>query len=71
VNQRAGDGGWMKLFTVKLKQGEKCVVRLRSGGTGATAADAIRAESAARYNDGATVTSVELGPLDGIVLVKP
>ena len=71
IKQRAADGGWMKLFTVKLKQGEKCVVRLRSGGTGATAADAIRAESAARYNDGATVTSVDLGPLDGVVLVKP
>lgn len=71
VNQRAGDGGWMKLFTVKLGQGETCTVRLRSGGTGATAADAIRAESAARFNDGATLTSVELGPLDGIVLVKP
>ena len=61
----------MELFTVKLKQGETCVVRLRSGGTGATAADAIRAESAARYNDGATITSVELAPLDGIVLVTP
>jgi len=70
VNQRAYDGGWVKLFEVKLSQGERCVVELVSGGAGATAADAIRAESAARYNDGATVESVELGPLDGAILLN-
>jgi hypothetical protein len=70
VNQRACDGGWVKLGEVKLSAGERCEVELVSGGAGATAADAIRAESAARYNDGGTIESVELGPLDGTILLN-
>ncbi len=68
INQRTGDGGWVKLFDVRLKAGQKCEVVLRSAGVGATAADAIRAESGARFNDGARVESVALAPMDGIIL---
>ncbi|MBN1343673.1 MAG: hypothetical protein JXQ73_13375 [Phycisphaerae bacterium] len=45
-------------------------MRLRSGGTGGTAADAIRVESAARYNDGSVVDTLTLDALDGVVLVN-
>ncbi len=71
INQRVGDGGWAKLFDVRLKAGQKCDVVLRSAGVGATAADAIRAESAARLNDGARVESITLAPMDGVILLNP
>jgi len=58
LDQRAGDGGWLKLTEVSL-------------GEGATIADAIRVESAARYNDGAEVTEFALEPAGGAVLVRP
>jgi hypothetical protein len=70
VDQRPCDGGWVKLFEVGLAEGERCEVVLTSSGEGATAADAIRAESAARYNDGSTVEELTLGPVDGTVLVR-
>lgn len=70
VTQRTGDGGWVRLFEAKLAAGGRYEVVLTSGGAGTTAADAIRIESAARYNDGATVTSVTLPPLDGMVLLR-
>jgi hypothetical protein len=70
LDQRTGDGGWVRLFEVKLAAGERCEVSLLSSGTGATQADAIRAESAARYNDGSEVSKLTLGPLDGAVLVR-
>ncbi|MCX7598268.1 MAG: putative glycoside hydrolase [Armatimonadetes bacterium] len=70
ISQRKGDGGWVKLFQCRLRAGERYTVSLRSGGTGPTAADAIRIESAARYNDGATVTSLTLAPRDGTLLLR-
>jgi hypothetical protein len=70
LNQRPGDGGWMKLLEVDLTAGQACTVSLTSGGTGATAADALRAESAARYNDGALVSRLDLAPYDGAVLIR-
>jgi hypothetical protein len=71
INQRVADGGWVKLFEIKARRGQKYEVVLRSGGAGATAADAIRAESAERFNDGAKVESVTLDPMDGIILLSP
>lgn len=71
LDQRTGDGGWVKLAEVQLSAGERCTAALRSGGEGATVADAIRAESAARYNDGSTVTDLSLEPLGGAVLLTP
>jgi len=71
LDQRKGDGGWVRLFEVSLSEGKSCTVSLLSGGGGATAADAIRAESAARYNDGSTVRALKLAPLDGTVLLRP
>jgi len=70
VNQRTGDGGWVRLGGVSLKVGERCRVTLTSGGVGATVADAVRAESTARYNDGATVREVTIPPVDGVVLLR-
>jgi len=71
LDQRKGDGGWVRLCEVELKEGERCEVALTSGGEGGTAADAIRAESKSRYNDGTTVQSLRLGAFDGTVLLKP
>jgi hypothetical protein len=60
----------VRLGQVELKAGERCRVTLTSGGVGTTIADAIRAESAARYNDGVAVVGVTVPPLDGIVLLR-
>jgi hypothetical protein len=70
VDQRGGDGGWVWLLEVRLRAGEECQVTLCSGGAGLAAADAIRAESAARFNDGAVIEEVFLEPLDGVVLLN-
>lgn len=70
VDQRKADGNWVKLFETKLKAGKPYAVTVTSG-TGTTAADAIRLESTARYNDGAIVTKVKLDGLDGIILLYP
>jgi len=70
VDQSAGDGGWVELFSVDLLKGNQYELRLASGGSGATVADAVRVESAARYNDGATVSQVDLGPFDGTILLR-
>ncbi|MCC6731548.1 MAG: hypothetical protein IT208_19665 [Chthonomonadales bacterium] len=70
LTQRGGDGGWKRLTRVRLLAGERCEVTLRSGGAGDTAADALRAESDARYNDGSAAQTIALAPLDGAVLVR-
>lgn len=70
INQRKSDGGWVKLFDLKLEKAQKIEIVLKSSGEGATVGDAIRIESKARYNDGALVRSVNLPPLDGIILLK-
>lgn len=71
VDQRKGDGGWVKLFEAPLRKGERCRVTVASAGMGVTVADAILAESAARFNDGALVREITLAPQDGVVLVMP
>lgn len=70
INQRKADGGWVRLFDVKLAMGQRCEVSLRSSGVGITAADAIRVESKARFNDGSRLKSVTLDPLDGTILIR-
>jgi len=70
ASQRAADGGWQRLGTVRLREGERLEVSLVSGGDGLTAADAVRIESVARWNDGAVVRRLRLGPLDGAVLLN-
>lgn len=70
IDQREGDGGWVSLFNIPLKKGQKAEVALHSSGGGSTAADAIRAESRARFNDGSVVKSLILVPLDGIILLN-
>jgi hypothetical protein len=70
ISQRGCDGGWTRLFEARLEKGREYGLKLLSGGTGETAADAVRLESKARFNDGAVVDKIELGPLDGIVLLN-
>lgn len=70
VDQRSCDGGWLRLFEADLAAGQDYSVVLQSGGAGLTAADAIRLESASRYNDGALVEEEWLAPLDGRILLR-
>jgi|GEM_PF-1079783 len=70
LDQRQGDGGWARLFVVPLRVGDPCTVVLRSGGAGPTAADALRAEGGARFNDGAVLERAGLAPLDGVILLN-
>ena len=70
IDQSDGDGGWVRLFEAKLRADRTYELELASGGSGVTVADAIRVESAARYNDGAMVTQVDMGPADGTILLR-
>jgi hypothetical protein len=70
IDQRKCDGGWFKLFDLQLTKGQRFDIVLHSSGSGATAADAVRIESKARFNDGALVKSIDLDPLDGTMLLN-
>jgi len=70
LDQRKGDGDWVKLVDVDLREGETFEMTLRSGGAGLTVADAVRLESAGRLNDGARIESVILPPFDGALLLR-
>jgi len=70
VDQRKGEDGWIELFKAPLRAGEHCRLVLESGDNGATAADAIRVESAARLDDGATIQRITLPPFDGAILLN-
>ncbi|HJN14281.1 MAG TPA: hypothetical protein QGH10_02260, partial [Armatimonadota bacterium] len=70
IDQSDGDGGWVRLFEAKLRADRTYELELASGGSGVTVADAIRVESAARYNDGAMVTQVDMGPAGGTILLR-
>jgi hypothetical protein len=68
VDQSSGGDQWHTVATVPLAVKDAPFVRVRNAGTGAVIADALHVRSAARYNDGSSVTSVTLEPMDGIVL---
>ncbi len=70
VDQRQGDGGWVRVMQVRMKAGEARTLDLVSSGPGETAADAVRIESAARLNDGATASAVVLPARDAAVLLN-
>jgi hypothetical protein len=50
---------------------ERVAGEVHASGDGYRQADALRVESARRYNDGGRVTQLTLGPLDGVVLLRP
>ncbi len=68
VNQRQDGDQWNLLATVDLHPSEALAVRMLCPQGGAFVADALHVSSLARYNDGADVQTVVLGPLDGLVL---
>jgi hypothetical protein len=68
VDQSSGGDQWHTIATAPLAVKDAPFVRVRNVGTGAAIADALHVRSAARYNDGSTVTSVTLEPMDGIIL---
>lgn len=69
VNFRTGATGWVSLGVFAVTAGEPLEVRVADAPGGYAVADAVKVESVARYNDGATVTSVELDARDGVILL--
>ena len=67
-DQRTGGDEWHRVAESALRVADDATVRVRNEGTGPAIADALHVRSAARYNDGTSVTRVTLEPLDGIVL---
>ena len=64
---QAGDRWYLVAEGVQLSAGSVLSLACPAAG-GSCVADAVLVESAARFNDGAAVQSVELGPTDGIIL---
>lgn len=69
LDQRPYNGEWVKLVSARISKGKRYTVAVTSSGRGLTIADAIRVESKSRYNDGAPVTKLQLGALDGAILL--
>lgn len=70
VNPVVGEPGWAELGTYPFAAGTGGTVALPNLTTATWAvADAVKFESAARYNDGATVAAVTLEGQDGIILL--
>jgi hypothetical protein len=67
LDQRTNGDQWHTIGTIMLTPGAR--VRMTCSGA-ACAADAFHVRSAARYNNGASVTSVTLQPMDGIILAR-
>ena len=69
LDQSAAASGdrWHAITAVTLRAGP-ATLTLRNNGREKSIADAVRAVSRARYNDGAAVREVTLEPWDGIVL---
>jgi hypothetical protein len=69
IDQRGGDGGWVRVLQAEMKASETRELQLTSSGMGDTAADAIRVESVARFHDGSNAGAVALQPRDAVVLL--
>ena len=70
VDQSKADGGWIRIGSLKLDKGRTHSLVLTNNGNGRIAADAIRLESKTRRNDGTILSSVNIAPNDGIILLK-
>ena len=70
VDQSTGGDQWHTVAIVPLAVKDAPFVRVRNLATGAVIADALHVRSAARYNDGSSLMSVTLEPMDGIVLAR-
>jgi hypothetical protein len=68
LDQSVEGNQWHTIAEVALTAAGSPLVRLHNGGTGAAIADALHVYSSARLNDGTEAASVDLGPMDGIVL---
>ena len=69
LDQATGGDQWHSLATLPLPAGTNVTVRL-SAASGICVADAIHVRSEARFNNGQPVTSLRLGPFDGILLKR-
>jgi hypothetical protein len=68
LDQTGGGDRWHRVARLLLPAGKHTVVRLVCAGSHPCAADALYLRSKARYNDGSIAKSVELAPMDAIVL---
>jgi len=70
LDQTKDGDQWHRIATVALTQATGASVRITNLQAKPAIADAILVQSAARYNDGSDAPSVELDPMDAIVLEK-
>jgi hypothetical protein len=64
---RDGDQ-WHRIGEVRLHAGQKAEIRVRPLDGRPCVADALHVTSQSRYNDGSPAESVQLAPMDGIIL---
>jgi hypothetical protein len=67
-DQTTGGDQWHRIGTVELAVADDARVRVRNQAAGTVVADAVLVQSAARYNDGTAAATVDLDPMDAIVL---
>jgi hypothetical protein len=68
LDQTSGGDEWHEVAHTALSAADVPLLRISNAGAGTAVADAVHVRSDARYNDGSPAASVELAPLDGIVL---
>ncbi len=68
VNQHEGGDQWHAIGEVKAGPGDRVLVRVHALDGAPCVADALHVTSDARYNNGQPTTSVDLAPMDGIIL---
>jgi hypothetical protein len=64
---RDGDQ-WHRIGSAALSRTAGATVRVTNLAAGSAIADALLVQSAARYNNGAATGSIELDPMDAVVL---
>ena len=70
VDQTRGGDRWNVLFMRALRTSDNPLVRVRNLSAGEAVADALYLTSEARYNDGSPALTVDLEPMDAIVLER-
>jgi hypothetical protein len=68
LDERSAGDQWHTIAKVRLSAAGAPLVRLHSEGKGALVADALYVFSSRRLNDGSPVSSMTIGPKDGILL---
>ncbi|MCD6498767.1 MAG: carbohydrate binding domain-containing protein [Deltaproteobacteria bacterium] len=70
LDQSTGGDEWHEVAVLPLDPDQDVRVRVRAMDGADCVADALHVWSKARYNDGSDVSTVTLGPMDGILLAR-